>query len=101
MIFRWSCFSTSAGKTAFHASISRDFSGLTQSRSVLRGIPRSFFDVAARGFPALTADAASFTDSGDHCVLSPLHVFLMMSEEYSQIFKPKILKEKMKNIREE
>jgi hypothetical protein len=79
-ILWWSCFSTSAGKIAFHPSFSRDFSWLTQSRSILRGIPHSILDAAARGFPELRADAASLKYSGDHCALTPLHVFSWSQE---------------------
>jgi hypothetical protein len=46
-------------------------------------------DADARGFPEFTADAANFNDSVDHCALTPLHVFILISKEQYQIFRPK------------
>jgi hypothetical protein len=50
-------------------------------------------DAAARGFPEFTADAASFKDSVDHCALTTLHVFAMISKEYYQNSKIKSKKD--------
>jgi hypothetical protein len=85
----WSCFSAFARKTALIPSPLRgDISRLTQSQILLRGLPH-ILGAAARGVAEFTADEASFKDSADHCAMTPLHVFIMISKEYYQIFKPK------------
>jgi hypothetical protein len=85
MILQWSCFSASAGRTAFHPSLFRDLSPLAHSRRFLRGIP-CFLDAAARGVTEFTADAASFKDSVDHCALTPLR-FLSWTQKNASRFK--------------
>jgi hypothetical protein len=40
------------------------------------------WDAAAMGFPEFTADMTSFEDTVDHCDLTPLHVFTMLSKKY-------------------
>jgi hypothetical protein len=56
-----------------------DPSGLTLSRSVLRGIP-CILDAAARRVPEFAGNAAIFNDSVDHCALTSLHVCIMISK---------------------
>jgi hypothetical protein len=46
-------------------------------------------EAAARGVTEFTADAAGLKGSVDHFALTPLHVFIMISEECSQIFRQK------------
>jgi hypothetical protein len=53
----------------------------------LRGIPH-VLNAAARGIQVFRAQAASFTGSVDHCALILLHVSIMISNGYYQIFRP-------------
>jgi hypothetical protein len=82
-------FFSTAGKTAFRPRFFReDPFRLTQSRNVLRGIPH-VLDAAAKGFPEFRTDAATIKDAVDYFALTPLYVFIMISEECYHVFRPK------------
>jgi hypothetical protein len=89
----WKWTSAFADKTASRLGVFiRYLFTLTQSRSVLWGIP-CILDVAGKGVPGFTATTASSKDSVDHCSVTLSHIFLMIWKKCFQMFKPKFWKQ--------